>query len=101
MVINGIDISDDFIKQEVRKYSISELAVFGSILTDEFSPQSDVDLLVTFKEDADVGLFDLMSMRREFSEYLHRDVDIVEKAAIKNPYRRKNILSTYRVLYAA
>lgn len=101
MEINGINISQEFIEAEAKKWSVAEFAVFGSILTDSFSDKSDIDVLVTFKDNSKIGLFDLVAMREEFVSYFHRDVDIVEKAAIKNPYRRATILSNYKVLYVS
>jgi predicted nucleotidyltransferase len=83
------------------KWMVSELALFGSVLRDDFGPGSDVDVLVTFRNDAPWDLFDLVSFRDELSELFGREVDLVEKRAITNPIRRRNILSASEVLYAA
>jgi len=87
-----------------RRWSIREVAFFGSVLRDDFSPQSDVDVLVTFSPDADWGLFDHATMQQELSELLGREVDLLTRRAVEhsaNWKRRKEILSTAKVVYAA
>jgi predicted nucleotidyltransferase len=84
-----------------RKWSVAELALFGSVLRDDFGPQSDVDVMVTFKDSARWDLFDLVDLRDELSGLFERNVDLVEKRAITNPVRKRNILSLNEVLYAA
>ena len=80
-----------------------EFSLFGSILREDFRPDSDVDVLVTFSPDAKVSLFDLVDMQDELKTIFKRDVDLVEKQAIldsKNYIRRKSILENTRVVYA-
>lgn len=77
------------------------MALFGSALTDEFTSDSDVDLLVTFAPDAHWSLFDQVDMADELSGILGRKVDLVERAALRNPYRRHAILRRQQVIYAA
>jgi predicted nucleotidyltransferase len=87
-----------------RRWNIREVAYFGSVLREDFSPQSDVDVLVTFAPDADWGLFDHATMQRELSELLGRDVDLLTRRAVEhsdNWKRRQEILSTAKVVYAA
>jgi uncharacterized protein len=84
-----------------RKWKITEFSLFGSVLTDEFRPDSDVDVLVVFAEDAGWSLFDLMDMREELQPIFGREVDLVEKRALRNPYRKRHILAHHEVLYAA
>ena len=94
-----------FDENEVRRiahlYHIKQLALFGSAVRDDFNTDSDVDLLVVFEDNADLSYFDIMEMKQEFEKIFHRQVDVVEKDAIKNPYRRKTILNTARTIYAA
>jgi predicted nucleotidyltransferase len=80
---------------------VTELALFGSALRDDFGPESDVDLLVTFDPGAPWSLFDLVEMREELAEVFGREVDLVEKKALRNPFRRRAILDSSRTLYAA
>ena len=98
---NGISLSYSDIDDICSKYKIIELGVFGSSIREDFSESSDIDLLVTFKADAQVSLFDIMDLENELKKKLNRDIDVVEKAALRNPYRRKNILDTSEIVYAA
>ena len=78
-----------------------EFSVFGSILRDDFRTDSDVDVLVSFEEDARISLFDLAQMQVELEKIFKRPVDLVEKEGLRNPYRRREILKTAQVVYAA
>ncbi len=84
-----------------RKWRVQELALFGSVLREDFSPESDVDVLVTFDREAPWSLWDVISMREELERLLGRKVDLVEKDAIRNPFRRREILRTHQVIHAA
>ena len=87
-----------------RRWKISELAFFGSVLREDFRQSSDIDLLVSFRPKARVSLFDLVHMQNELKGIFGREVDLVEKRAIEkseNYIRRKNILSHTKVIYAA
>jgi len=87
-----------------RKWRIVEFAVFGSVLRDDFRPDSDIDVLVRFAPDAGHTLFDLVHLQEELRGLLGRDVDLVEKTAIeqsRNYLRRKAILGNAEILYAA
>ena len=87
-----------------RRWKISELAFFGSVLRDDFRPNSDIDLLVSFSPKAKISLFDLVRMQNELKEIFGREVDLVERRAIEkseNYIRRKNILSNTKVIYEA
>ena len=84
-----------------RRWKIRELALFGSVLRDDFRPDSDVDLLVSFDPTADWSVFDLVSMQEELSAILGREVDLVEREALRNPFRRHTILNNREIIYAA
>jgi uncharacterized protein len=84
-----------------QRWSVTELALFGSILRADFGPQSDVDVLVTFAPGAPWTLWDLSRMRTELQSIFGREVDLVEKKALRNPFRRRAILADQRVIYAA
>ncbi len=87
-----------------RRWNVSELAFFGSVLREDFRPSSDIDLLVSFSSKAKISLFDLVRMQNELEEIFGRKVDLVERRAIEkseNYIRRKNILSNTKVIYAA
>ncbi len=83
------------------KWKITELSLFGSALRDDFGPESDIDLAVKFVPDSHWSLWDFYALQEELEELFGRDVDIVEVEGIINPIRRKNILSSLQVVYAA
>lgn len=86
-----------------QRWNVAELSLFGSILREDFTPQSDVDVLVDFKPGVVYGLFDLVKMENELRELFGRRVDLVEKQAIENTsnyLRKKNILGNTKVIYA-
>lgn len=84
-----------------QKWRIQELSVFGSALRGDFGPQSDLDFLVSFYPDAPWDLWDLVNLRDELVTITGREVDVVNKDALRNPYRRKAILSKREVIHAA
>lgn len=101
MNLHGIDISQDRLAEFCRKWKVTEFALFGSILRDDFGPESDIDVLVTFQSEAHWSLWDLIDMRDQLQAALGREVDLIEKDALRNPFRRHEILNSYRVVYAA
>lgn len=96
-----IDISKEQLAEFCRKYRIQRLAVFGSVLREDFRPDSDVDVLVEFEPKATPSLFDLARMESELAVLFHRKVDLVEGSALKNPFRRHEILRTQQIMYDA
>ena len=96
-----IDIPKDKITKFCRTWKIREMAIFGSAVGDDFRPDSDVDVLVVFQDNAEWSLFDLMNAEEELKEIFGREVDLVEKKAIRNPFRQQHILSHREVIYAA
>lgn len=84
-----------------RRWKVTEFSLFGSVLREDFRPDSDVDVLVTFAQDAYISLFDLVEMQDELKAIFKRDVDLVEKDALENPFRKREILGTAQVVYAA
>jgi predicted nucleotidyltransferase len=97
---NGVFVDYDNIVSICEKYFINELSVFGSSLRDDFNKNSDIDILVSFEKNSNITLFDIMELEKEFSDLLNREVDIVEKEALKNPIRKNRILSTREIIYA-
>jgi hypothetical protein len=87
-----------------QKWKITELALFGSVLRDDFRLDSDVDVLVSFAPDADWSLLDHSAMEEELAGILGRKVDLVSRRAIErsaNRIRRQAILGSAEVVYAA
>ena len=99
-----IEIPEEKIAEFCRKWKIREFALFGSVLRDDFRPDSDIDVLVTFDENAHHSLFDLVDMQDELKEIFGREVDLVSKRGIessRNYIRRNVILSSAEAIYAA
>jgi predicted nucleotidyltransferase len=99
-----IELPQEALAAICRKYGVSELAVFGSVLRDDFDPaRSDVDLLVRFIDD-DAGDWGskYLDLREDLEELLGRKVDVVSWRGIEqstNPYRRDHILKHARRVY--
>jgi uncharacterized protein len=99
-----IEVPQNKIADFCRRWKITEFAVFGSVLRDDFRYDSDIDVLVTFAPDAAWSLFDHVAMEDELKSLFERDVDLIGRRAIehsRNPIRRKAILDSAEVLYAA
>ena len=87
-----------------RRWKIAEFALFGSVLRDDFEPDSDMDVLVTFAPDARWGLFALYKMEQELKAIFGREVDLATRGGVeasRNYIRRKAILSSAQVIHAA
>ena len=85
------------------RWGVEELALFGSVLRDDFGPDSDIDVLVRFKPGRTPGLFVAARIRSELADMLRRRVDLVHRPTIersRNYIRRKKILESARVVYA-
>jgi predicted nucleotidyltransferase len=96
----SLHIPTDELASLCRRYKVSELALFGSVVRKDHLPQSDVDLLVSFQPRTRVTFTTLARMQRELESLLGRKVDLVPKAGLK-PMIRDHVLATARVLYAA
>ncbi|OGK25053.1 hypothetical protein A3A46_04155 [Candidatus Roizmanbacteria bacterium RIFCSPLOWO2_01_FULL_37_13] len=82
----------------LKKYGVIKASIFGSLARGDFNKRSDIDILVTLKEESD--LFDFIGLKQELEEKLRRKVDLVESSAIKT--RLKNyILSHQSPIYNA
>lgn len=101
MTLKDIEISEEKIEDFCRRWKITEFALFGSILRSDFTPTSDVDVLVAFERDAGWSLSDLVEMQEELKGMLDREVNLVERASLRNPFRRREILRNMKVIYAA
>jgi predicted nucleotidyltransferase len=96
--------STEEIKDFCRRWQIVELALFGSVLRDDFKPESDVDVLVVFASEAHPTLFDLVQMEGDLEKAFGRKVDLLTRSGVessRNPLRRKSILGSSRVIYGA
>ena len=84
-----------------RKWQVNEMSIFGSALRDDFSPESDVDVLVDLEPGHGLTLYDWLDMIDELRDIFGRDVDLLSKGGLKNPFRRKEILRSAEVVYAS
>jgi predicted nucleotidyltransferase len=94
---------DNALQQFCTKWQIAELALFGSVLRDDFHSNSDIDVLVSFTPTAPWTLLDLVNIERELTDLTGRDIDLVEKQAIEDSHnwlRRDEILSTAQIIYS-
>lgn len=99
-----IAIDRERIAEFCRRWKIVEFSLFGSVLRDDFGPDSDVDALVSFAPDASWSLFDHVRMEDELAALIGRKVDLVSRRAIErseNWIRRKAILGSAEAVYVA
>ncbi len=99
-----IDISRDKIGTFCRRNHIRSLSLFGSVLRDDFGPDSDVDVLVEFKKGKEPDLMDLVRMEIELTEMFGHKVDLVERQSVEqseNYIRRRHILQLVEAVYVA
>ncbi len=104
MTPTNLGIGAEKIADFCRRWKIKRLAVFGSAATGELRLASDIDLLVTFSQDADWTMFDHFTMEEELSDLFGRDVDLISLRAVEenpNPISRREILNSARQIYAA
>ena len=99
-----VSIRKDQLTAFCKRWQVTELALFGSVLRDDFGPESDVDVLVEFEDGARHTLLDIAQMENELSRMLGREVDLIERTAVeqsRNYIRRKAILDSAETIYAA
>jgi uncharacterized protein len=98
------NLSEEVLFRFCQRWKIRELALFGSVLREDFMPDSDVDVLVTFETDADWSLLDHVRIQKDLEALLGREVDLVSRRGIErsaNWIRRQAILDTAETIYAA
>jgi hypothetical protein len=100
MPVPKIDIPKESLESFCRRYQIRRLALFGSVLREDFRSDSDVDVLVTFEPSAIVSFMTLGQMKRELSSILKRPVDLVPQEGLK-PAIRNSVLESAEEVYAA
>lgn len=88
------------IRKLCEQHHVSQLSVFGSVLTDEFNKNSDIDLLVDFSNiDLQNYADNYFSLKQALEEIFSRQVDLLEIKAITNPYLQQSINSSKQLLY--
>jgi uncharacterized protein len=104
MTTARIPIPYEQIAEFCRKWMITELSLFGSVLRDDFRPDSDVDVLVRFSPTNHWTIFDLLHMEEELRQIFGRSVDLVDRDVIEtspNYIRRALILKSIEPVYVA
>ena len=99
--IPNLDIDEAALRAFCEKWGVAELAVFGSVLRDDFGPESDVDFLVTYRGQSP-SYFDWLDMRKELSNLIGRPVDLAQRSEVErdpNWIRRGHILKSARPIY--
>jgi len=99
-----LGITSEQLSAFCHRWQVAELALFGSVLRDDFTASSDVDILVTYLPTVKRGLLEKIQMKEELENLLQRSVDLVSKKAIEQSHnwiRRNNILTTAKVFYVA
>jgi predicted nucleotidyltransferase len=97
-----LNLPHEKIAEFCRKWNVSEFALFGSVLRDDFRPDSDVDVLLTWAPESRISLFDYPEMKDELEAIFGRKVDLVSRRGVeesRNWIRKKAILDSARVVY--
>jgi predicted nucleotidyltransferase len=92
------------IEEFCKAWNVKELQVFGSILTKDFRPDSDIDIIVDFSPGSSHTLIHLAKMEEELEQIFNRRIDLISRQAIeqsRNYIRKKTILSTMERVYGA
>lgn len=100
--VNNIKLSMEQIQEFCDHWLITEFALFGSVLRDDFHSDSDIDVLVTFTPESHHTLFDLVHIENGLKDIFGRDVDLISRRGIErslNYLRRNEILSSAQVIY--
>ncbi len=104
MTISALNLPMDQIQDFCHRWQVIEFALFGSVLREDFRPDSDIDILIDFAPNAKRGLTETLQMCDELEAIFDRKVDLIVKTAIErseNWLRRKNILESSQTIYAA
>ncbi len=99
-----IQLPQQAIAEFCQRWQIKEFYLFGSVLREDFRPDSDIDIMVNFETDAPWGLLEFARMKRELETLLGREVDLVTKKSIEQSHnwiRRQDILGTAQVVYVS
>ncbi len=98
MVQARINIPDEMLAELCRRYHVRELALFGSVLRDDFREDSDIDILVEFEPGARIGFIALQDFQEDLAKLFGRPVDVVTKKGL-NRFLREPVLDSARVVY--
>ena len=99
--LTRMGVSSDKLQEFARVHALSELAIFGSVLREDFRSDSDIDILFELQPGNEMSIEKFLAMKDELEALFGREVHLVRKRLVQNPYRRAEILRTRKVLYAA
>ena len=100
----NVEASQEEVAAFCERWQVTQLAIFGSALREDFGPESDIDLLVSFEKGARHTLFDMVRMEEELKAIFGRKVDLISRRGIErspNYLRRKAILESAELLYGS
>ena len=99
-----LEFDPEVLRAFCEKWGVAELAVFGSVLRDDYRPDSDIDFLVTWAPGVKRTWKDIWAMKEELREVFLLEAGIAQRHVVEadfNPIRKRNILDSARVVYAA
>ncbi|WP_008316949.1 nucleotidyltransferase family protein [Leptolyngbya sp. PCC 6406] len=102
--VSNFSLSDQAVAEFCQRWQVQTLALFGSVLRPDYSPNSDIDILITFSPIAKRGLLTLAKMKHELEDMTGRKVDLVVRQSVldsANWLRRQHILNSAQVIYEA
>ena len=102
--LGTVTVDRNALAEVCRKWGIKSVALFGSVLRDDFTSESDIDLLLEYFPDSRISLFDYGYMNEDFQRVFGREVDLVQAEGLRtsrNYIRRENIFSSARQFYVA
>jgi predicted nucleotidyltransferase len=103
-LMERLRLSPEQIAAFCQRWQLMELALFGSVLRDDFHADSDIDILISYAPEANHGLLARVRIQRELATLCGREVDVMTKKSIeesRNELRRKEILGSAQVIYVA
>lgn len=103
-LISRLGLSPDQVAEFGQRWQVKELALFGSVLRSDFRADSDIDMLISYRSEANHGLLARVRMKHELEALCGREVDLVTKKSIEqsqNVLRRQTILESAQVIYVA
>ncbi|MCK4993463.1 MAG: nucleotidyltransferase domain-containing protein [Candidatus Omnitrophica bacterium] len=93
---------EEQIKKICIELQLKKLDLFGSATTENFGPNSDLDIIVEFKNDVELNRFDsYFQLKKQLQSIFHRPIDIIIDGSVKNPYLKENIAQTRKNIYAS
>jgi predicted nucleotidyltransferase len=100
-ILKRLGVDPALLDELCARWKVERLSIFGSAARNQMRPDSDVDLMVVFKPDSPWSLWDFVRLQRELKALFGRDVDLITRAALENPYRRRTIERDLLLVYAA